>query len=63
MEYRRLQSMYAHMVGRAATVVSPFYFILLGLTLHEIIHYQVWTAWNIVLFMFTITLFNNKLRQ
>ena len=29
MEYR-LQSMYNHMVGQAASVVSPFYFILLG---------------------------------
>jgi len=26
----RLQSMHNHMVGRAASVVSPFYFILLG---------------------------------
>ena len=30
MEYR-LQSMYYHMVGRAASVVSPFYSVLLGL--------------------------------
>ena len=30
MEYR-LQSMYNHMVGRAALVVSPFYSILLDL--------------------------------
>ena len=30
MEYC-LQIMYNHRVGRAATVVSPFYFILLGL--------------------------------
>ena len=29
MEYR-LQSMYNHMVGRAASFVSPFYSILLG---------------------------------
>ena len=27
----RLQSMYNHMVGRAALIVSPFYSILLGL--------------------------------
>ena len=26
----RLQSMHNHMVGRTASVVSPFYFILLG---------------------------------
>ena len=30
MEYR-LQRMYNHIVGRAASVVSPFYLILLGL--------------------------------
>ena len=29
MKYR-LQSMYNHMVGRAASGISPFYFILLG---------------------------------
>jgi len=27
----RLQSMYNHMVGRAAAVISPFYSLLLGL--------------------------------
>ena len=31
MEYRR-QNMYNHMVWRAGSVVSPFYAILLGLT-------------------------------
>ena len=33
MEYR-LQIMYNHMVGRAESVISPFYFILLGTNLY-----------------------------
>ena len=33
MEYR-LQSMYNHMVGRAASVLSPFYSILLDCTIN-----------------------------
>ena len=33
MEYR-LQIMYNHMVGRAESVISPFYFILLGLSMY-----------------------------
>ena len=31
----RLQSMYNHMVGRAAAVVSPFYFILLDIIINN----------------------------
>ena len=30
----RLQSMYNHIVGRAASVISPYYFILLAYKLH-----------------------------
>ena len=37
MEYR-LQSMYNHMVERAASVISPFYFILLGLGFQVTLH-------------------------
>ena len=39
MKYR-LQSMYDHIVGRAASVVSPFYSILPGLYLPSILYSQ-----------------------